>query len=790
MEPLAATLVTPSNPAHSSRSAWRIDSIRLGLKGLGTFTLELPFGEDPIPGSSSQMEYLPWGAAIWPNFEVQGWNYYLAGGSTPPGMLKLQDFDLRGKSFEAENWCLVFYGEQKQAEGPPVFCEIGRVEQRMPTKLSGIPRAVELVIGKRVFGSMPIRLIRPPAPDRRVQQEKFDVAVDFGTSNTCLAIKSRPETRHSSGSQKVSHLALLPGEKLPVGDGVLPRLSLLIGPAKAPNAGSLSLAEELFLKPKSPLFYFQTFQEDSRKRANSSVPSELINLRSQDIHGMDAYLANAANIQSFESSLGIKDREGRVNLELHRRFDQIQQAVVTPHFTPFPPHPSGLGSDEHSAKTDLVTFLGGGLFRNFKWSDQWCLRTTYLEQMLAAAFATLRWSGITSIERFIATYPGAFPPDFKSTYEEHLEQILDYLLRQTGVQWQRGKVELRSEALAALAHSNPHPDGIDVTIDLGGGTTDLGIVVPGMAKGGLRHFSYMSSIRYAGNDLLNALIHAPSLRAVLGVPDGEAPSDKHLDQLILLIRGGRRRLDNRSLAPAVRAFFEALFEYVFTLLGAVARDPAFPADRTINVHLLGNGFRLSDVFLKLEARKILNEVRDSALGCGLLPEHLAGRIDTAPRITDGDPKLQLIEGALQLTAPGDEAGAHEEIMMEVQEQGTKTAVWYPCVKRQGAAYEMVSLGTEAERQELLEFDRKDGLRSQARLNLDPDALKKSFPITSKYWKETNAVAKIFHDMPPSYVGDVGAFYLSGSGKAASFAQAVIARLAAQAVEPQARDPMR
>ena len=97
--PIVAKLERESDGQHD-RSMWSISSITLNLKDLGVREFKNPLGTAPIPGSSEKMDSLPWAAALWPNFEAPGWDYYLAGGfweaySKP---VLLEDFDLKGNA--------------------------------------------------------------------------------------------------------------------------------------------------------------------------------------------------------------------------------------------------------------------------------------------------------------------------------------------------------------------------------------------------------------------------------------------------------------------------------------------------------------------------------------------------------------------------------------------------------------------------------------------------------------------------------------------------------------------
>ena len=105
--------------------------------------------------------------------------------------------------------------------------------------------------------------------------------------------------------------------------------------------------------------------------------------------------------------------------------------------------------------------------------------------------------------------------------------------------------------------------------------------------------------------------------------------------------------------------------------------------------------------------------------------------------------------------------------------------------RDGVATPEIHLGTLAER------DRMRSDRTfQSSFSVDVEnleALKRSFPITSRYWGETDAVPAIFNNAPRMGMMSLGQYYLVGkTGVASSYAQVILPLLAAGA-SPAARD---
>lgn len=804
--PVRVQLVKPSRSDLHERSAWKVQSIVMDLKGLGEYVVKSPFGEKPIPGSSENMELLEWAAAIWPHFQAPGWCHYLASGWWHTGYsVQLEDFDGLGNAFQIKpsEMELVFYGELFGTSATQ-FGEIGRANWGLPTKLRGVPRAFELCAKGRVLGSMPIHLAE--LPEKHGEAHACDVGLDFGTTNTCLAIKQ--------GSRVAPvHLPLLPGEGLHSANGMsLPFLTVLITPKQ--KYTSEDVAQREFKTPRYPNFYFQTFNKFSQLGKAVSIPSELLNLKNSSFPGQSSYLDE--NTERFEKLFGI-------DLALHKRPDHHKQAIVSPHFTPLPPALGGLDGDMDALR--FVDFLSNGLFGNFKWPDasthgrtdgHYGFRTVYLEQVILAAAATLRWLRITDINRFVATYPGAFPESYKKSYSDHLSKITHYVFDKAGIQLKKS-VALKSETLAALASADLSSKDITLTIDMGGGTTDVGVIVPSATRGQHKPiFSYMSSIMYAGNNLLQALLKSPIMGDILNPKNANAgkvsetpkPTADGLKTSFLRykIRNGNEAEFNKpEFGHVTLAFFEGLFEYVFSLLSAVSKMPEFPQGKKINIYLFGNGFNLTKVFLGNPIEVVFDQIKEQAVLCGLLSkvtaENIAIRFDDdhSDKKQRRDPKLSLIQGALDLVPDVGEDQFHQlpyrdQVLLEVEKMGHgRVAVWYPCIEQLDAKggvvkqFDAVTLGTAEDREKILKD--RDFIQS---LDLNLELVQQSFPLTSKYWKNTNvSVNTIFNSAPKLSYGAIGQYYLEGnpSRPESSFPALVLGALAEKTASiPEADNP--
>lgn len=766
--PMISRLVRASDAGADTRSAWHVESITLPLRQLGSRKFDKPFDHEglhtEIPGFGSDL--VDWAGAVWPKFEAPDWTYYLAGGGYYAAFPTLPDFDLRLNSLRVEDVELRYFGDYFEPQNAAIdggdmvtFGLIGVVKYMMPIKLKGWPRAVELVVNGRVLGSIPIYLKMLP---ETAQSKSCELAMDFGTSNTCLAIKL-------DDAKEPEHLPLLPGERMLNGDS-LPYFTRVLGVKPSGGASHSAAGERIQNKPTYPIFFFQSFSKTEQDGVARSVPSELISMRSSGTKGQAEFLSRQSDY--FIKTHWIAPNTGVVSAPA-----ALKQAIVAPHFTPIPPVPSGLKI------TELAQFLQAGLFKDFKWPNNAlepganvAFRAVYVEQLLVAAMASLRWMGIHKAKRFVATYPGAFGVDYRNGYFEQLDKILSTLLKQTGVKLtQRITTLRRSETIAALAAVNPNSHDVSITIDMGGGTTDVGIIVPNMQGEGVP-FAFMSSIRYAGNNLLEAVLSVAKLRQQLGdVSDDDA---KRLDQLKFMIRAADDSLKEPSVSGVATAFFEGLFEYVFTLLAAVASDPRFPLDAQINVHLFGNGFRLTNVFIGRDVASFFESIKSEIATAGLLAPEILQRITLQK--SQGDTKLSLIQGALKAAfdEEGSGGGQTDELLAKVEAAGHgRVALWYPCVMRKGVKGQAMALGTREERDQVVE--NHPNARKELTIDTrDVSSLKAAFPLTSKYWDETNAVAPIFNNVPQMQLIALGQYYLEGrQGELSSFATVVLPEVA-------------
>lgn len=138
------------------------------------------------------------------------------------------------------------------------------------------------------------------------------------------------------------------------------------------------------------------------------------------------------------------------------------------------------------------------------------LRSIYIEQMLIGVLARLRYSGVTDIDYVYVTRPDAFMFEnttFANTYARDMKTVLSKLAEKTGITVKKPDVIEVSETEAALQMSMINPNESYVIIDMGGGTTDIDIELAYTDyDDAIQRLKYSSSIKWAGNDLLSAML--------------------------------------------------------------------------------------------------------------------------------------------------------------------------------------------------------------------------------------------------------------------------------------------
>ncbi len=212
----------------------------------------------------------------------------------------------------------------------------------------------------------------------------------------------------------------------------------------------------------------------------------------------------------------------------------------------------------------------------------------------AAATVHVEWS-----------YPISFNSDDLETLTKAMARAQDQLARLTGLDWTLAKGA--DESVAAAANSGDPGAKVAVYLDMGGGSTDVAVKIE--RRPGKWENVYLTSVRYAGMSLLAAyqgqqksdsclagkttldvlrrrVREAPHVKAVLGDP---TLFNKHQEAVTR----------NRTFH-----FYGYLTEYIARMLAAGFLDQRFttegalklefPRELKVAFYFLGNGWRFND----------------------------------------------------------------------------------------------------------------------------------------------------------------------------------------------------
>jgi hypothetical protein len=279
------------------------------------------------------------------------------------------------------------------------------------------------------------------------------------------------------------------------------------------------------------------------------------------------------------------------------------------------------------------------LLADFKWAEMIAasapafrpylekVQQRYLTAVLSNGLVRVLASGV-SIPGSVNlgwSYPMAFAEDDLESLKSAFEATLQELSQTTGMSWQHQGGGPNEARAAARNVGDPGAD-LAVYVDMGGGSTDIAIENPAQGQRLEARNVFLTSVRYAGGDLLNAFAGdgsagssclcagvgvdrlrrrvRESLRArdVLAAPD-------------LFNSAFREVLDNRA-----RHLYSYLIEYVARMLvSAVFEKQAFRDGRLgqrlkVAIYFLGNGWGLGGALdpepEKLFAIKLVRRTRD------------------------------------------------------------------------------------------------------------------------------------------------------------------------------------
>lgn len=751
----------------------RVREIRLNVKGVGEIREEWPFGHDPkeVVG-----EELDWSFGIWPNFHAADWNYYVVSGATRIGDPDQSDPDHKSPlkridvpwMNERQNAELLVRGRQRV--GGSEIAVLGTITGAMPVRIDGYPRVIELRVGGQVLGSRPIPLeaVRPG------NQVLPVVGLDFGTSNTCMAIQTK---ENDASSRKP--LPLLPG-------------GTLISEAAEPLFSGLHSTgdpdEVRRFQAEAANFYY--VKNVSAGIFAGNMPSELL-VMLDDVE-------DTATSQKQSLDKRYNDAARPLLEESKAPIPFLKYPLVAPLLTPLPPQPSSFEKENTQFYAWMARMVGEGerrIFGDLKWpregdgdsfTQSRSLRALYLEAVLVAAMAALRKRGYVQFKSFVATQPEALAQlenTFADSYTDDLQSILLKLCDRTGLHWSPttqqsgsarapndGKLILVSETIAALQSAGIGTEGSYsvMTVDIGGGTTDIGIDLqfnkPSISDTSRR---FTSSVRFAGNRLLEALVRVKAVRSVF--EKKQKFEDGALVSLLKAeLRASRLTEKDSTTAYLAKVFFDAIYEYAFNALRNFLRlHPDWLSEfmiekgKRFKIILIGNGFKLYDACQGPGSQSSLSlyndQVKTRLVSAGVIDADFAKRIDFD---LQGDSKASLIrDGGLDAAASGFTLKAKDwsksylllpDTFGTVDVDGNKQGGFCSLLKKT--------------------FDEMIADDKQFLIDHSSDAMLSHFPLTYEHWSRERKADKVLHafdniflhgDGYRKYYCDPGAIYLTG-----------------------------
>lgn len=692
---------------------------------------------------------LAFGVGVWPNFKAEGWNYYFISVDIEKRNVYQDLANKLQTALGSEKMTITIYSQDlKHAEAFGF--------DAIPIKIDFVPAVIELSCGETIIATQPIILTE----DIKSGNSQIKcIGLDFGTSNTCMAM-----AYNDQGQIKRENLNL-------ANTADSPRMEWLVYSESDDDKG-----RDDWLKNRSA-YYLQ--RQANVSQANSyTIPSEILlglSIRENpDGTNQTAVQLKAMKENADKSQVLING----LNLE-------------APIFTPLCSDFYGFSSSDRARLNFFNSLLESNdiqrIYGNIKWPQETGgtnyqlsnkLRALYIEQMMVGVLARLRYSGVTDIDYVYATRPDAFTfqnTTFANTYAREVSTILSKLAAQTGVSVRKPDMIEVSETDAALQMSMINPNESYVIIDMGGGTTDIDIELSYIDKGDeLKRLKYSSSIKWAGNDLLTALLkpaHSPIrkyLEEQVGIKSDEA-SAKYYDTLSasalkLQIRNGNRIIDElrdpESVAKVAEMFFESIYEYIFVKIKLLLQQAGFESvsglkNQKLNIVLQGNGFKLSDYFSHdTHKHPALNGDHYAPEVWGAVFADYSGSDDITLKVTYGENSKEhmIRDGAGRIA----DDMYHNKIKTELD----NPKILYPpnmFDKNLTASAVLVEYNKDDSSPQLIEA-------LQDKENLLP-ILEELFPYTKKYWNSTEEVAYLFtnnkYGSPHFY--DINAMYLTGTG---------------------------
>lgn len=749
-------------PGRSELARCKLLDLTLNLKGLGAKDLIQPFGEGALRLVEREID---WSFSVWPGFQAPGWGYYIVS-ALCNGSQAVNDDPVRWNKPTNDLVFVVFGHPPGSSSGP--LRELATVIRGLPVRVRGVPVAIELRCGRQVLGSQPVRLRAVTSQGRAIDR----IGVDFGTSNTCVAFQPSGQ---AGGAPRTEMVALLARST----DAI----------SFSASAGDGTAARAAFLAETGNFFQARSALAPDAESA-VTIPSELL----ASLHD------NVGTSADQRAVLGRVYRDGaKAYVDVAAQGELHSLPLASPFFTPLPNKREGL-----TGSSDLILWLANmvragedRIFGDLKWersgdnglevSRQ--LRALYLEHVLVAALAELRQKGFDSFAEFVATQPEArtgVNDHFPNSFAGDLQRLLLTLCDATGIRWEGTEPVIVSETAAALlmyhleSEDQPHSA---LTIDIGGGTTDVGVLLnapgaaPGQGENDGRRFT--ASARFAGNQLLRAVVELREVKNALAKEAGGA-ADLSLDARAAMLKAQLRNsfaiVQHERVQAVTEMFFDATFEYALRVLilfaetrpGWQAQFVNGPPGQRLKVKLLGNGFKLFGKFRLGGAdpdkalQTFLAGRLARAVEAGMLSPALAARLSFE---VEPNSKADLIS-----------VGAFNAVTLRHHrfKPGAGDVLVPGCLVTNGGGPTSQPRATatrvdvDAFGEHWLARPHGGGPPTQRlRLLLDAEAGKRLFPLTLRYWggqdKGLDALKDVFlsdEAVAEQYL-DFGALYLTG-----------------------------
>lgn len=535
---------------------------------------------------------------VWPNFKVLGWRFYYAGGTATDNQ------DLINQA--SPQYAYHLYSNQPDGSKKRVQYMQGDEVKEFTTplffdrnyELYGVPDV--LVLLERAAGAeqyQEVGVIHTKLQDLPERTNKFKLALDFGTSHSCVVAMD-------ASDRKIQHIDFT----RPSADN-----DLLLKVIETPDGDDYLFDEFRFVAPFAA-------RESTHDLDRNVLPSEF---------RFNKWLEPSNPLKEIESGI--------------RYLTILPMQFKKPNAEKTIKETGALGDFKWGASKK-----SSSLTSTIYESKEADLSRLYIKQLLRKAIAMLRVQGYNQLTTFRATFPEAFSTQHTGLFATELKQIFDQIASETdliidqkidqaallrlkdfiqgtdtgeGQELTETSHGLVSESIAALKTASKTSERnalsdkkLQIVLDMGGGSTDVAAFLSDaillQSNGSKLPMQLTDSIRYAGHDILQLL----STIEITKQLDEQFKYDEKkelLQQCLRVIKIAMRdakavhRLQTHLVEPDfainakrnVKDFFEGLFEYTRQLIESFQKVLTTQGiDKlSVGIVLLGNGWRLGNL---------------------------------------------------------------------------------------------------------------------------------------------------------------------------------------------------